>query len=73
MKRLKEIVKIINIIQVIDFILFPFLWLLSLIYKPFLKDVWLIEENPNEACDNGYIFFKYLRENRKDIRFGFSN
>ena len=67
MKRLKEIVKIIDIIQIIDFILFPFLWLISLIYRIFLKDIWIIEENPNEACDNGYIFFKYIREIRKDI------
>ena len=66
MKRLKEVIKIIDIIQIIDFILFPFLWLISLIYKIFIKDIWLVEENPNEACDNGYIFFKYLRENKYD-------
>jgi len=67
MERLKEVIKLIDIMQIIDFILFPFIWLISLIYKPFLSDIWLIEENPNEACDNGYIFFKYLRENNKDI------
>ena len=67
MKRVKEIVKIIDIIQIIDFILFLFIWLISLFFRPFLKDIWLIEENPNEACDNGYIFFKYLRKERKDI------
>ena len=66
MNRLKEIIKIIEIKEIIDFILFPFLWLMSLISKPFLKGIWLIEENPNEACDNGYIFFKYLRENKYD-------
>ena len=67
MKRFKEILKIIDVIQIIDFILFPFVWIISLLFKPFLKDIWLIEENPNEACDNGYIFFKYLRKERKDI------
>ena len=67
MKRIKEILKIIDIIQIIDFILFPFIFLISLFYKPFLKDIWLIEENPNEACDNGYILFKYIRKTRKDI------
>ena len=67
MNRIKEIIKIINIIQIIDFILFPFIWLISLFFKLFLKDIWLIEENPNEACDNGYILFKYIRKNRKDI------
>ena len=67
MKRLKEIIKLISIMQIIDVILFPFIWIISLVYKPFLKDFWIIEENPNEACDNGYIFFKYLRKTRNDI------
>lgn len=67
MKRLKEIVKIIDISQIIDIILFPIILIISLIHKPFCKNIWLVEENPNEACDNGYIFFKYLRKERKDI------
>ena len=67
MKRLKEIIKLISIMQIIDVFLFPFIWIISLVYKPFFKDIWLIEENPNEACDNGYIFFKYLRKTRKDL------
>ena len=67
MKRLKEIIKLISIMQIIDVFLFPFIWIISLVYKPFLKDFWIIEENPNEACDNGYIFFKYLRKTRNDI------
>ena len=65
--RLKEIFRIITIKQIIDVIIFPFVFILSLFIKLFCKNVWLIEENPNEACDNGYIFYKYLRENRKDI------
>lgn len=67
MRRLKEIVYLITFHQIIDLFLFPFIYIISLLYKPFCKNIWLIEENPNEACDNGYIFFKYLRENRKDI------
>ena len=67
MKRLKEIFRIINISQIIDFIFFPIILLISLICKPFCKNIWLVEENSNEACDNGYIFFKYLRKERKDI------
>ena len=67
MKRLKEILKLININQIIDIIIFPFILLISLICKPFLKDIWIIEENPNEACDNGYILFKYIKEKEKNI------
>ena len=67
MKRLKEIIKLISIMQVIEIILFPFIWIISLFFKTFLKNVWIISENPNEACDNGYRLFKYIREKRKDI------
>ena len=67
MRRLKEVIKLIDIIQIIDIILFPFICIISLFFKPFLKDIWLIGENANEACDNGYILFKYIREKRKDI------
>ena len=67
MKRFKEVLKLISICQIIEIILFPFIWIISLFFKPFLKNIWLISENPNEACDNGYILFKYIREHRKDI------
>lgn len=58
--RLKEIVKIIEFKEIIDFLLFPIILIISLLAKPFIKRAWLIEENPDEACDNGYVFFKYL-------------
>lgn len=66
-KRVKEILKIIDGRQLLDFVLYPGIFAISVFAKPFCKDVWIVEENPNEACDNGYIFYKYLRENRQDI------
>lgn len=66
-KRIKEIFDYLTFKQILDILLFPLFFVISLFCKPFFKDIWIIEENPNEACDNGYIFFKYLRENRKDI------
>ncbi|WP_238284483.1 CDP-glycerol glycerophosphotransferase family protein [Rossellomorea marisflavi] len=36
---------------------------LSLLLKPFIKDLWLISERPDDARDNGYYLFKYVREN----------
>lgn len=67
-KRLGEIIHYLTLKQFFDVFLFPFIWLISKLSKQILpKDIWIIEENQNEACDNGYIFFKYLRENRKDI------
>lgn len=42
---------------------------ISLFYKnkEKYKDMWLISERGNEAKDNGYVFFKYLRENHPEI------
>ena len=34
----------------------------ALITKIFIRDFWLICEDKNEARDNGYWFFKYLKE-----------
>ena len=55
--------------HIIDFIIFPIIALISLCFRSFLKKkhIWIIAENENEACDNGYAFYKYLRKNRKDI------
>lgn len=65
--------KIINNLKYIKFkdILAIFTYLLlfipALIYKLYLKilnkKLYLICEDPNEACDNGYHLFKYIRTN----------
>ena len=34
----------------------------ALIYKLFRRDLWLVCDNANEARDNGYWFYKYVRE-----------
>lgn len=39
---------------------FPF----AIIAKIFIRDFWLICEDENEARDNGYWFFKWIKENR---------
>lgn len=38
----------------------------SLICKLFHHDLWLVCEDENEARDNGYWFFKYVRENHPE-------
>lgn len=35
----------------------------ALVSKIFIRDFWLVCEDKNEARDNGYWFFKYVREN----------
>ena len=32
----------------------------------FIKDLWLVQEDDNEARDNGYWMFKYIRENHPE-------
>ena len=68
-ERIVEIKNLITLKEVFDIFLFPFFLVTVFLFRRYIKrkKVWIIEENPNEACDNGYIFFKYLRENRKDI------
>ena len=43
---------------------FVFLFMLpaALIAKIFIRNFWLVGEEKNEARDNGYWFFKYVRE-----------
>ena len=41
-------------------VVFPF----AIIAKLFLRGYWLVCEDKNEARDNGYHFFKWVRENR---------
>ena len=31
------------------------------------RDIWLIAERPDQARDNGYCFFKYLREQHPEL------
>lgn len=42
---------------------FSLMWPVALVMKPFVSDVWLISERPEEAQDNGYWMFKYICEN----------
>lgn len=34
----------------------------------FNKNIWIISERPNEARDNGYTLFKYIRENYPELK-----
>lgn len=59
---MKKIFKIIRHIVVFLFVGFP-AFLCALISKIFIRDLWLVCECGKHAQDNGYFFFKYLREN----------
>lgn len=38
------------------------------LFKLFNNDIWLISERPNDARDNGYFLFKYIRENHPKMK-----
>ena len=52
-------VKISDILHILKFMIaFP----IALILKIFIKDLWVVCDYEDEARDNGYYFYKYLRE-----------
>ena len=44
----------------------------AMIAKIFIRDFWLICEDRNEARDNGYWLFKYIRENHKEQKVAYA-
>ena len=47
---------------------FALLILLSSVKKKNIEDIWLISERPDQARDNGYCFFKYIREKHPEVQ-----
>lgn len=58
-----------TIVDFLDCIKFLFIFPISKIFFRKLKKqkIWIVAENPNEACDNGYIFYKYLKKEHPEI------
>ena len=42
-------------------------FVLSLLFNKKKKNIWLVSERPEDAQDNGFYFFKYVRENYPDV------
>ena len=71
MKKIKDNIKYIKL----NDLLAPFIFLLILpcvlIFrlnnKLKHKKIWIVCENGETARDNGYWFYKYIKENKKDI------
>lgn len=47
-------------------VLFSVAWPIAKMLKLKHKDVWLLSERHDEACDNGYWMFKYIKETKQD-------
>ncbi len=60
-KKALNFIKFKDILNIfIAFLVFPF----AIIAKIFIRNFWLVCEEENEARDNGYWFFKWVRENK---------
>lgn len=54
----------IRLIDIKSIVLFTVAWPLASINKISINDLWMISERRNEARDNGYWMFKYIKENK---------
>ena len=72
MKKILENLKYIKFYDIISIFIFILLLIPSLFYKLYLlitrQQIWLITEDGHYARDNGYYFFKYMREKHKKFR-----
>lgn len=65
MKLLRKASKI-HITDLLSLFILLLAYPIGKIIKLVYNDVWLISERPNDARDNGYHLFKYLRENHSN-------
>lgn len=64
--------KYIHLSDIVDFLKIVLSFIPGMILKTFKKDIWLVSERENDAHDNGYWFFKYVRENHPEINVYYS-
>lgn len=71
MKKILHELNYLKIENIFNIIIFLLSLLPTIIYKIYIKiskkRIWLICEDPLEARDNGFSFFKYLRNNHNEI------
>lgn len=66
---LKKVIKVLSLIRfgdVCDLVKIVVSCPIGLIYRLFNKNIWIVSEMEHTARDNGYWFFKYMRENHTD-------
>ena len=66
MKTFFKKLKAVSFKDLFHIALFVLAYPVAMIYKRKRKNMWLVCEYENEARDNGYWFYKYVAENRKE-------
>ncbi|HBF86484.1 MAG TPA: teichoic acid biosynthesis protein B, partial [Clostridiales bacterium] len=69
---LKQIFNYVKIKDVLHFFLACFVFPFAIVAKIFVRKFYLICEDRNEARDNGYRFFKWIRENEPKIKVAYA-
>ena len=71
LKKLKSSLKYIKVKDIGAIFVFAIMYVISMMYKVILrvkkKQIWLVCELKDTANDNGYYFFKYMREKHPEI------
>ena len=62
MKHFFHQIRRVKLKEILQIWKFPIAMICALFYRMKHKDLWIVCEDENEARDNGYWFFKYLRE-----------
>ncbi len=71
MKKNASRIKYVRIKDVFACFAFIFVLPAALIAKIFIRDFWLVGEEKNEARDNGYWFFKWVRQNHPEQKIAY--
>ncbi|MBR2376585.1 MAG: CDP-glycerol glycerophosphotransferase family protein [Clostridia bacterium] len=61
---IKKVFNFINFKDILNLIICVLVFPFAILAKIFIRDFWLVSEDENEARDNGYHFFKWVKENR---------
>ena len=67
MSAFLERMKFVKIKDIFAFVLFIVSLPIGFVLRLYRPHIWLVCEEKQEARDNGYFFFKYLRENHKEV------
>lgn len=72
MKKSKQsAIKYVRFKDILGCFAFVFMLPIALIAKIFIRNFWLVGEDKQEAKDNGYWFFKYVRENHPEQKIAY--
>ena len=64
--------KFVKFKDILSFFVLSVVFIPAMIAKIFIRNFWLVCEDRNEARDNGYWLFKYIREHHPEIKVAYA-